>query len=82
MFKCELSFLTLIYLLAKEKEFADNDLLWKMHEKSVNELNRLLFPQEYILSRLGFLKYFSLFLLNKLNFVLIKSYEVLQIFID
>lgn len=46
----------------------------KMHEKSVNELNPLLFPQEYIISSLGVLENFSLFLLNKVRFVLIKSY--------
>lgn len=54
----------------------------KMHDKSVNELNHLLFPQEYILSRLIFLEYFSLFLLNKIRFVLIKSYEASQILKD
>lgn len=54
----------------------------KMHEKSVNELNPLLFLQEYILSSLGVLENFSLFLLNKIRFILIKSYELLQILMD
>lgn len=82
LLKGKVSFLTWIYLLAKKKNLLTMIYGGKIHEKSVNELNHLLFSQEYILSRLRFLENFSLFLLNKIRFVLINFYEVLQILKD